>query len=76
MAEPEKQQMGDGNDNYGQAAGQMAKAAGRAGQEAAKQATANAATATVKASVEGGKAVSEIACSHDRRHDKSGDFQD
>ena len=58
MAEPEKQQMGDGSDNYGQAAGQMAKAAG---QEAAKQATANAAAATVKAGVEGGKAVSEIA---------------
>ena len=28
MAEPEKQQMGDGSDNFGQAAGQMAKAAG------------------------------------------------
>ena len=27
MAEPEKQQIGDGSDNYGQAAGQMAKAA-------------------------------------------------
>ena len=54
MAEPEKQQMGDGSDNYGQAAKQVAKAAGRAGQEAAKQATANAATATVKAGVEGG----------------------
>ena len=61
MAEPEKQQMGDGSDNFGQAAGQMAKAAGHAGQEAAKQATVNAATATVKAGVEGGKAVSEIA---------------
>ncbi len=58
MAEPEKQQIGDGSDNYGQAAGQMAKAAKQAGQEAAKQtaakgaeATANAAAATVKASV-------------------------
>lgn len=61
MAEPEKQQMGDGSDSFGQAAGQMAKAAGHAGQEAAKQATANAAAATVKAGVEGGKAVSEIA---------------
>ena len=56
MAEPEKQQIGDGSDNYGQAAGQMAKAAKQAGQEAAKQtaakgaeATANAAAATVKA---------------------------
>ena len=68
MAEPEKQQIGDGSDNYEQAAGQMAKAAKQAGQEATKQtavkgaeATANAAAATVKASVEGGKAASEIA---------------
>lgn len=68
MSEPPRQQMGDGSDNYGQAAGQIAKAAKQAGQEAAKQAaakgveaTANAATATVQASVEGGKAVAEIA---------------
>lgn len=68
MAEPDKQQIGDGSDNYGQAAGQMAKAAKQAGQEAAKQAavggaeaTANAAAATVQASVEGGKAAAEIA---------------
>lgn len=68
MAEPDKQQIGDGSDNYGQAAGQMAKAAKQAGQETAKQAaakgaeaTANAAAATVKASVEGGKAAAEIA---------------
>jgi len=68
MAEPEKQQLGDGSDNYGQAAGQMAKAAKQAGQETAKQAaakgaeaTANAAAATVQASVEGGKAAAEIA---------------
>lgn len=68
MAEPEKQQIGDGSDNYGQAAGQAAKAAKNLGKEAAKQAavkgaeaTANAAAATVKAGVEGGKAVAEIA---------------
>lgn len=68
MAEPDKQQIGDGSDHYGQAAGQMAKAAKQAGQEAAKQAalggaeaTANAAAATVQASVEGGKAAAEIA---------------
>lgn len=68
MAEPSKQQIGDGSDNYGQAAGQMAKAARQAGQEAVKQTAAkgaeqaaNAAAATVKASVEGGKAVAEIA---------------
>lgn len=68
MSEPEKQQIGDGSDNYGQAAGQMAKAARQSEQEAAKQtaakgaeATANAAAATVKASAEGGKAAAEIA---------------
>lgn len=68
MAEPERQQFEDGADNYGQAAGQMARAAKQAGRETAKQAavkgaeaTANAATATVKASVEGGKAAAEIA---------------
>ena len=37
MAEQNKTQMGDGADNYGQAAGQMAKAAKQLGQEAAKQ---------------------------------------
>lgn len=68
MAEPSKQQIGDGADNYGQAAGQMAKAAKQAGQEAVKKTAAkgaeqvaNAAAATVKASVEGGKAAAEIA---------------
>lgn len=68
MAEPDREQIGDGGDNYGQAASQMAKAAKQAGQEAAKQAAskgieagANAAAATVRASVEGGKAVAEIA---------------
>lgn len=68
MAEPSKQQIGDGSDNYGQAVGQMAKAARQAGQEAVKQTAtkgaeqaANAAAATVKASVEGGKAAAEIA---------------
>ena len=68
MSEPTNQQIGDGSDNYGQAAGQMAKAAKQASQNAVKQAaekgaeaTANAAAATVKAGVESGKAVSEIA---------------
>lgn len=68
MAEPDKQQIGDGSDSYGQAAGQMAKAVRQAGQESAKQAAskgaeaaANAAAATVKASVEGGQAAAEIA---------------
>lgn len=68
MAEPQKQQMGDGSDNYTQAATQAANAAKNIGKETAKQAAqkgteaaANAAAATVKASVEGGKAVAEIA---------------
>ena len=68
MAEPPKQQMGDGRDNVGQAASQVAKAAKTAGKEAAKQAavkgaeaTTKAAAATVKAGVESGKAVAEIA---------------
>ena len=76
MAEPGKQQMGDGQDNYGQAAKQarnaaknIGKNAGKeAGKQAAKQAAAkgaeatiNSAAATVKAGVETGKAVSEIA---------------
>lgn len=64
MAEPDKRQIGDGSDNYGEAAKQMAKAAKEAGKETAKQAAvkgaeagANAAAATVQAGVEGGKAV-------------------
>ena len=43
MAEPSKQQIGDGSDNYGQAAGQMAKAARQSGQEAVKQTAAKGA---------------------------------
>lgn len=68
MAEPDKRRIGDGSDNYGEAAKQMAKAAKEAGKETAKQAAvkgaeagANAAAATVQAGVEGGKAVAEIA---------------
>lgn len=76
MAEEEKQQVGDGADNYGQAASQMAKAAGQSGQAAAKQAgkeaakqaakagaeaTANTSAAVVQAGVEGGKAVAKVA---------------
>lgn len=69
MAEPNKQQIGDGADNYGAAAQNAAKAAksaANAGKEATKsivqntaakgaEATANAAAATVKVGVEGGK---------------------
>ena len=46
MAEQNKTQMGDGADNYGQAAGQMAKAAKQLGQKAAKQAAAKGVEAT------------------------------
>ena len=38
MAEPDKRQIGDGSDNYGEAAKQMAKAEKEAGKETAKQA--------------------------------------
>lgn len=68
MAEQDRQQLGDGSDNLGQAAGKTAEAAKQFSSEAAKktaaagaEATANTAAATVKASVEGGKAVAEIA---------------
>ncbi len=68
MSEQTKQQIGDGSDNFGQAAGQMTKAIKQSGQEAAKQAaangakaTANVAATTVKAGVEGGKTIAEIA---------------
>lgn len=67
MAEPTKQQPGDGSDNYGQAARQMTKAAKTAGKTAQAVAqkgietTANAAASTVKAGVETGKAVAEVA---------------
>lgn len=68
MAEPDKQQIGDGTDNYAQAAQQIANAAKQAGKEAAKQAAAagaeaaaNASAAVVQASVEGGKAAAQVA---------------
>lgn len=76
MAEPGKQQMGDGQDNYSQAAKQARNAAKNIGKNAGKEvgknaakqaaakgaeATVNSAAATVKAGVETGKAVSEIA---------------
>lgn len=64
MAEPNKRKIGDGNDNYGEAAKQMAKAAKETAKQAAMkgaEAGANAAAATVQAGVEGGKAVAEVA---------------
>ena len=68
MPEQQKNQIGDGHDNYAGAAKQMANAAKEASKSASKavaaegaKATANAAAVTVKAGVEGGKAVAEIA---------------
>ena len=68
MAEPDKQQIGDGNDNFADAARKSAEAAKQISQAAAQKAaatgataTANAAAATVEASVSTGKAVAEIA---------------
>ena len=68
MAEPDKRQVGEGSDNYGEAAKQMANAAKQVGKESAKQAAAagtkavaNASAAVVQASVEGGKAAAQIA---------------
>ena len=49
MAEPPKQQMGDGQDNVGQAASQAAKAAKQAAKQAAAKAAAKGAEATTKA---------------------------
>lgn len=68
MAEPDKQQFGDGGDQWGEAARNLANVAKELGKEGAKTAAAGAAAgvansyaALVKAGVEGGKAVSEIA---------------
>ena len=68
MAEPEKDQIGDGQDNFGQAAGKAIQAAKQISHDAAAEAavkgaeaTANAAAAVVQASTESGKAVAEIA---------------
>lgn len=67
MEELDKQSIGDGQDNYGQAAAQTVRAikqAGEASAQAAKagaEAVANAAAATVQASVETGSATAKIA---------------
>ena len=66
--EPTKQQVGEGSDNYGQAAREMAQATKQAGKTAGKaavkqtaEAGAKAAASTVKAGVKTGKAVAEIS---------------
>lgn len=68
MSEPDKQQFGDGGDQWGEAARNVANAAKELGKEGVKSTAAgtaagaaNSSAALVKAGVEGGKAVSEIA---------------
>ena len=68
MSEPDKQQFGDGGDQWGEAARNVVNAAKELGKEGVKSAAsgttagvANSSAALVKAGVEGGKAVSEIA---------------
>lgn len=68
MTEPEKDQIGDGQDNFGQAAGKAAQAAKQISHEAAAaaaskgtEAAINTAAATVHAGMEGGKAAAGVA---------------
>ena len=68
MSEPDKQQFGDGGDQWGEAARNLGNAAKELGKEGAKTAAAgtaagaaNSSAALVKAGVEGSKAISEIA---------------
>lgn len=61
MAEPKKQQFGDGRDNYAGAARQLSDALQQAGQTGTRQAVSNGAAALVQSGIKSGKAVSEIA---------------
>lgn len=64
MEGQEKQQIGDGQDNFGQAAGQLSKVAKEIGNQTAlkgAETAGNAAAASVSAGVETGKAVSNMA---------------
>lgn len=61
MAEPEKQQFGDGRDNYAGAARQLSDALQQAGQTGTRQAVSNGEAALVQSGIKSGKAVSEIA---------------
>lgn len=58
LSEPVKQRIGDGQDNFGQAAEKLAQAVKQAGNTAASQ-TAHAAAATVQAG--SGGAAAEVA---------------
>lgn len=61
MAEPTKQQIGDGQDNFSEAAKQMTNAVKQVSAERGAETVLNATTNTVKAGIKTGKAVSEIA---------------
>ena len=69
MAEPDRQQVGDGGDNYAHAAQKTAEAVKKISQSAAKKAaatagakaTANASAAIVQMGVQSGKAVAQVA---------------
>lgn len=61
MAEPEKQQFGDGRDNYAGAARQLSDVLQQAGQTGTRQAVSNGAAVLVQSGIKSGKAVSEIA---------------
>ena len=64
MAEPTKEQFGDGQDNFGQAASKAAEAARLFSEQAASKGTemaVNSAAASVQAGLEGGSTVANIA---------------
>ena len=64
MAEPTKEQFGDGQDNLGQAASKAAEAARLFQEQAAAKGTemaVNTAAASVQAGLEGGSAVANVA---------------
>ena len=54
MAEPTKQQIGDGQDNFGEAAKQMTNAVKQVSAERGAEAVLNATTNTVKAGIKTG----------------------
>jgi len=64
MAEQDNRQLGDGHDNYGQAArkaGEAVKQLGQATAQKSAEATVNVAAHTIQASAEGGKAIAQLA---------------
>lgn len=61
MAEPEKDQIGDGQDNFGQAAGKAIQAAKQISHDAAAEAAVKGAEATANAAVQWFKPVRKAA---------------